>query len=149
MFDFNDKWGSYRGYIWRRVTGLYGELPFVQKIFGHGNESIRSLMDDRFYDEMLQVTGTVYDNAHNEYLQYLVTQGLLGMLSYVGVVVTAAIAGVNKEVTIYIGTSPCRGILRSSGNVQRGAVYNYPIHVPYDSYAYRHVQKSNRRVAGH
>ncbi len=96
MFDFNDKWGSYRGYIWRRVTGLYGELPFVQKIFGHGNESIRSLMDDRFYDEMLQVTGTVYDNAHNEYLQYLVTQGLLGMLSYVGVVVTAAIAGVKK-----------------------------------------------------
>ena len=96
MFDFNDKWGSYRGYIWRRVTGLYGELPFVQKIFGHGNESIRSLMDDRFYDEMLQVTGTVYDNAHNEYLQYLVTQGLLGMLSYVGVVVTAVIAGVKK-----------------------------------------------------
>lgn len=96
MFDFNDKWGSYRGYIWRRVTGLYGELPFVQKIFGHGNESIRSLMDDRFYDEMLQVTGTVYDNAHNEYLQYLVTQGLLGMLSYVGVVVAAAIAGVKK-----------------------------------------------------
>lgn len=96
MFDFNDKWGSYRGYIWRRVTGLYGELPFVQKIFGHGNESIRSLMDDRFYDEMLQVTGTVYDNAHNEYLQYLVTQGLLGMLSYVGVVVNAAIAGVKK-----------------------------------------------------
>lgn len=96
IFDFNDKWGSYRGYIWRRVTGLYGELPFVQKIFGHGNESIRSLMDERFYDEMLQVTGTVYDNAHNEYLQYLVTQGLLGMLSYVGVVVTAAIAGVKK-----------------------------------------------------
>lgn len=96
MFDFNDKWGSYRGYIWRRVTGLYGELPFVQKIFGHGNESIRSLMDDRFYDEMLQITGTVYDNAHNEYLQYLVTQGLFGMLSYGGVVVTAAIAGVKK-----------------------------------------------------
>lgn len=96
MFDFNDKWGSYRGYIWRRVTGLYGELPFVQKIFGHGNESIRSLMDDRFYDEMLQVTETVYDNAHNEYLQYLVTQGLFGMLSYGGVVVTAVIAGVKK-----------------------------------------------------
>lgn len=96
MFDFNDKWGSYRGYIWRRVTGLYGELPFVQKIFGHGNESIRSLMDDRFYDEMLQVTGTVYDNAHNEYLQYLVTQGLFGMLSYGGVVVAAVIAGVKK-----------------------------------------------------
>lgn len=96
MFDFNDKWGSYRGYIWRRVTGLYGELPFVQKIFGHGNESIRSLMDDRFYDEMLQVTGTVYDNAHNEYLQYLVTQGLFGTLSYGGVVVTAVIAGVKK-----------------------------------------------------
>lgn len=96
MFDFNDKWGSYRGYIWRRVTGLYGELPFVQKIFGYGNESIRSLMDDRFYDEMLQVTGTVYDNAHNEYLQYLVTQGLFGMLSYGGVVVTAVIAGVKK-----------------------------------------------------
>ena len=96
MFDFNDKWGSYRGYIWRRVTGLYGELPFVQKIFGHGNESIRSLMDDRFYDEMLQITGTEYDNAHNEYLQYLVTQGLFGMLSYGGVVVTAAIAGVKK-----------------------------------------------------
>ena len=37
------------------------------------------------------VTNKVYDNAHNELLQYLVTTGLLGMVSYIGLFISSVI----------------------------------------------------------
>ena len=46
-------------------------------------------MSARYYDEMLAVTGTVYDSAHNEYLQYLVTMGAFGLITYVGLIITS------------------------------------------------------------
>ena len=71
LLTFNDKWGSYRGYIWRKIVEVYGDAPFVNKLFGYGNESVRVTLKAACYNEMVQVTGKVYDNAHNELLQYL------------------------------------------------------------------------------
>lgn len=86
LFTFNDKWGSYRGYIWRKIVEVYGDAPFVNKLFGYGNESVRVTLKAACYDEMVQVTGKVYDNAHNELLQYLFTTGIIGLLSYLALV---------------------------------------------------------------
>lgn len=86
LFTFNDKWGSYRGYIWRKIVEVYGDAPFVNKLFGYGNESVRLTLKAACYNEMVQVTGKVYDNAHNELLQYLFTTGIVGLLSYLALV---------------------------------------------------------------
>ncbi|MBO4591715.1 MAG: O-antigen ligase family protein [Eubacterium sp.] len=89
FFVFNDKWGTYRGYIWRRGVSLFVNASPMQKIFGYGNETIGKLMIDRYYDEMIAITGRKYDNLHCELLQYLVTTGLIGMLAHVGFVSTS------------------------------------------------------------
>lgn len=94
IFTFDDEWGNYRGYVWSRLTRIYQELPFVNKVFGAGNESIYTLMSARYSDEMIEVTGTVYDSAHNEYLQYLVTMGIVGLITYLGLIISSIVNGV-------------------------------------------------------
>ncbi|MBR6404234.1 MAG: O-antigen ligase family protein [Eubacterium sp.] len=89
FFVFNDKWGTYRGYIWRKGVALFKGATPMQKLFGYGNETIGRYMIERYYDEMIDVTGRKYDNLHCELLQYLVTTGLFGMLAHVGFVSTS------------------------------------------------------------
>lgn len=91
IFHFDYKWGTYRGYIWTKCGETFWNAPMVNKLFGFGNESIREVISGPFHDEMLRVTNRVYDNAHNELLQYLITTGLLGALSYVGLFVSSFI----------------------------------------------------------
>ena len=87
-FTFNYRWGTFRGYIWTICIELYRDAPFISKLFGYGNESVRTLMSTYYYGDMIEVTGKIYDNAHNELLQYLLTTGLFGVLSYLGLCVT-------------------------------------------------------------
>lgn len=94
IFTFDDEWGNYRGYVWSRLARIYQGLPFVNKVFGAGNESIYTLMSARYSDEMIEVTGTVYDSAHNEYLQYLVTMGIAGLAIYLGLIISSIVNGV-------------------------------------------------------
>lgn len=91
IFDFNYKWGTYRGYIWTKCVGLFNEAPLMRKLFGYGQETVRMLTVSNFHDEMLDITGRVYDNAHNELLQYLLTIGFFGVVSYIGMVATSFI----------------------------------------------------------
>lgn len=88
LFTFNYKWGTYRGYIWTKCAELFDAAPLKNKIFGYGNESLRSLMKAYYNEEMIKVTGKTYDNAHNEVLQYLITTGIVGALSYLGLVIS-------------------------------------------------------------
>lgn len=104
IFVFDDNWGTYRGFVWKRLISIYNDFPIGKKLFGNGNESVLALMMGSYAEEMQEITGMVYDNAHNEYLQYLVTLGLFGLVSYLGVVVSTIISCVklsNKEPVLY------------------------------------------------
>ena len=75
-------WGNKRGFIWSKLWGLFRDAPLYRKMIGFGEETVRLLTNRNFYDEMIAKTGMNFDNAHNEFLQYLITQGALGLLSY-------------------------------------------------------------------
>jgi len=77
----------------------YSDFSVPQKLFGYGNESVKSIMTDRYYDDMMNAVGVIYDNAHNEYLQYLITTGIFGAVSYVGLLVTTGGALVRTAVS--------------------------------------------------
>ena len=80
---FYNNWGSKRGLIWNMLFKIYSEkFPFYRWLIGSGEETVAMLMK-RYYADLLQRLGKTFDNAHNEYLQYLVTHGLLGLASYV------------------------------------------------------------------
>lgn len=80
---FNDQWGTNRGYIWRKSIEIYRDFPIIKKIVGFGPDTFGIITTKEFMFDMIGTTGQVFDTAHNEYLQFLLTVGLAGMLSYV------------------------------------------------------------------
>lgn len=82
---FNDAWGTNRGYIWRKSIEIFRDFPLIHKLFGYGPDTFGILTTTGdFWSEMLAAAnGQTFDNAHNEYLQYLVTVGALGLITYV------------------------------------------------------------------
>lgn len=79
---FNDAWGTRRGYIWRKSVEVYGNMPMVHKLFGSGPDTFGIIATKSFLEEMLDKTRVIFDSAHNEYLQYLLTIGFCGVASY-------------------------------------------------------------------
>lgn len=95
----DDEFGSGRMFIWKNT------LPIVPKYLLHGAGI------DNFYfafgEEPLQSeTGkTVFDKAHNEYLQTLVTQGMFSLISYLGlyaIIVKKGIKHCFEENEVYL-----------------------------------------------
>ena len=89
------RWGNGRGVIWQRMWTLYTGFPFFRKLIGAGEESVYYLLT-RFLPGAFVGATQILDNAHNEYLQYLVTHGLLGLTAYVLFAVSAVRRGFKK-----------------------------------------------------
>ena len=79
---FNDRWGSGRGYIWKKSLWIYSHLTPMGKLFGCGPDTFGCLVSQTILLQMQNDTGMFFDNAHNSFLQYLVTIGLLGLAFY-------------------------------------------------------------------
>ncbi len=90
-FTFNDKWGTYRGFVWSRAWAIFEDASLANKLFGYGNETFGVYMNAYFYNDMKEIVGKIYDNAHNELLQYLITLGIFGVLAYLGLVASSII----------------------------------------------------------
>jgi len=77
----SDKFGSSRIRIWREALALFPERPLL----GGGPDTLVRRMDlrfSRYIPELGYTRVTFVDNAHNEYLSYLVNMGLLGFGTY-------------------------------------------------------------------
>lgn len=97
ILRFSDSYGSYRGYIWKIVVKDYVGLDVKKKLIGVGTDSVMPHFEDKYGTDMYRVTGAYYDNAHNEYLQYLITNGFLGLFSYGAMVICLLVDKENKE----------------------------------------------------
>jgi len=86
---FSDTWGTARGYIWTRALRLYGAFPLMHKLFGYGPDTFGILTMTEIPMDMIETTGFVYDNAHNEYLHYLMTVGVTGAAAYITFLISA------------------------------------------------------------
>ncbi len=129
IFRFDDDWGTYRGFIWKRSWRAFLAGSPLDKIFGYGNDMLLPVMKDMYYDEMIALTGKVYDNAHNEVLQYLVTLGIFGAVSYIGLCVSTFIYIIRRLDKDPILIALLVGIV---GYLGAGLVYlNQPITTPY------------------
>lgn len=79
---FNDQWGTNRGFIWRKSLELFSQFPLSHKLFGFGPDTFGILTTKSTFKEMIAATGQVFDTAHNEYLQYLLTIGPIALAAY-------------------------------------------------------------------
>lgn len=91
---FNSDWGSARGATWAAGARCFWEADLVHKIFGvgpdcmytflvnEGSADLQNMVYERFYGNRLT-------NAHNEWLTILVDMGVLGLVSYAGMMISA------------------------------------------------------------
>ncbi|NLI53998.1 MAG: hypothetical protein GX417_06665 [Clostridiales bacterium] len=88
---FSESWGTDRGKIWVFVSRFYASLPTAQKLFGAGSGAL-------FHADALRplFSDASLDTAHNEYLQYLVTNGALGLLCYLAALGFALRSGFSR-----------------------------------------------------
>ena len=97
---FTDEWGNRRGFAWRFTCEAYMQQSVLQKVFGIGpdgyyfyNKSIPELaIQVRDFWGNLALT-----NAHNEYLTKLYNIGLVGLVSYIGMLGGAIYLFVKKR----------------------------------------------------
>ncbi|MCL2046765.1 MAG: O-antigen ligase family protein [Oscillospiraceae bacterium] len=86
--NIKDEFGTNRIFVWRQAMSIYSQNP----IFGSGPDTflfVFPIEAQWTYDEP-------YDKAHNEYLQLLICQGILGLLSYLFFIITVAIKAIPK-----------------------------------------------------
>ena len=89
---FDDEWGTNRGYLWRNTWALFGELPWYQKLFGIGPGQF-----DVFFEAPNTKRVIPFVDPHSDYLFYLVTFGVLGLLAWAGAVISALIASIKEK----------------------------------------------------
>ena len=80
----SDEWGNLRGYVWRKTLEYLWTMPLFQKLFGIGPDTAVYIYQQILPEGAPAALTSVYDNAHNEFLQLLLTHGLLGTLAYYG-----------------------------------------------------------------
>lgn len=85
----NDDWGTHRWYIWRIGMESYGKFPLLHKLFGHGPDTFGIITMNNYYGEMVARYRERFDSMHNEYLQYLVTIGIAGLLAYLSLLASS------------------------------------------------------------
>lgn len=84
FLKWNASWGTDRGKIWSYCISAFSRFDLTHQLFGGGPGCL-------FY---LDSNGALFgdaalDSAHNEYLQYLLTIGITGVASYLGMLVCA------------------------------------------------------------
>ncbi len=137
---FDDRWGTGRGLNWRLgMEYWHNDSTFLSKLLGYGPDTYYIITMDRFMKIMMAAGYGMFDSAHNEYFEYFITVGILGLASYlvflytmirsmlrsgvpgfkaaaVGVIAYAFQAVVNIAVPI---TTPVLMILMFTGNSKK------------------------------
>lgn len=80
---FNDAWGNGRGIIWRFAWEFFTQKSSIlDKLIGNGPDTFFIITMD-YFKKAMKAGGVIFDSVHNEYLEYLVTIGILGTIAYV------------------------------------------------------------------
>ena len=82
LFRFRDKWGTNRGGVWVRCMKLFAQSDWRAKLFGFGPDLLKKPLADAYGAEIAAYCNLSFNNAHNEYIQYLLTHGALGLTAY-------------------------------------------------------------------
>ena len=81
---FSPSWGTDRGAEWVSFWKMFLAAPLPQKLIGSGSGSLAAW--DRAHRLF---SDAVTDSAHNEYLHYLLTGGMIGLGAYLSLLVLA------------------------------------------------------------
>ncbi len=82
LLVFNDDWGTYRGTAWRISWSAWTAQPFWRKLLGVGPGMMHTAVAQWAGADITARMKTFYA-AHNEYMELLLTSGVLGLAAWV------------------------------------------------------------------
>lgn len=89
FFNFSDYWGNARGFNWRMSFLAIKSASFKDMMIGVGPDCFAMSMDKYCAQEVATFwKGYKLACAHNEFLNMMVTQGILGVAAYVGIFIS-------------------------------------------------------------
>ena len=109
LLRFDDYWGTHRGFMWRVSFEEFAKFKPLQILFGTGPDTAYYVLQPHFGELSSRFGDSSTDCAHNEFINYLLTQGVLGLAAYLGVmgsVIVRAIKTAKKDPTVLIFVCP-------------------------------------------
>ncbi|HAF26859.1 MAG TPA: hypothetical protein DCG85_06045 [Lachnospiraceae bacterium] len=87
---WSEKWGTDRGWTWTFSAMMYGEMSLKNKLFGVGPDGYAPYAYSFYHDRLYEMWGDrTLTNAHNEWMNALISYGLVGAVAYIGIFVSA------------------------------------------------------------
>ncbi len=81
LFRIDDRWGTNRGYMWWRSWEIFSQTSILRKLFGTGPDTFYYAFQP-YFEGLAKLGDSSTNAAHNEYLNYLITLGGLGLAFY-------------------------------------------------------------------
>ncbi len=96
FLTFDAAWGSNRGLAWTVGWRCFAEQDLWGKLVGIGPDTMVRYLDSGKSPQLQQMISALFGkfsltNAHNEWLTMLVNQGLVGMVTYAGIMISAMV----------------------------------------------------------
>ncbi len=87
--QFNEDWGTHRGACWIALFRIFAGGDFIYKLFGWGAASTHTLImvhQTDWADIEYNISG--FYAAHNEYLEQLMSSGIVGLVAWLGLLIS-------------------------------------------------------------
>ncbi|MBE6824803.1 MAG: hypothetical protein E7513_05600 [Ruminococcaceae bacterium] len=99
IFRFDDRWGTHRGFMWIKGMEEFFKFDFFHQLFGSGCDTFYHVFEPHFAELSARFHNSSTNCIHSEYLNYLITQGYLGLLSYLFIIFATVIRAfkISKE----------------------------------------------------
>lgn len=91
LLRFDDYWGTHRGFMWRVSFEEYAKFNPIHKLFGAGPDTVYHVLEPHFNELSSRFGDGSTDCSHSEYINYLLTQGALGLSAYLILMGTAIV----------------------------------------------------------
>lgn len=92
-----DRFGSGRGYIWKITVKSWLDMPFWKKLTGYGVNCYHMLIQQYGGEGVADAfEGAILVDAHNEWMQFMTTMGVVGTVGYFGLLISTAVTSFKK-----------------------------------------------------
>lgn len=93
----SDKWGTNRGYIWKYSCKIFANMSWKEKIVGCGMDEFGVKAQQYYNEELYSFFDRIVVNAHSHFFQLLITGGILAIVIWYSIIITAVCKGMQVQ----------------------------------------------------